>query len=332
MQEYIQNIVQRGEYIMLFSMVVPIYNSSQYLARCIESLLNQDMDSYEILLINDGSTDDSLRICQSYAAKYSQIKIVDKSNGGLSDARNAGIRCSKGDYLLFIDSDDYIESNCLVNLETMLKAHSYPDIIYAQYYMHDQGKNLIAKNYYSEENSYQDSYTFMKKELQLRNLPIAVCFNIYKRDLITSNNLYFQVGLLHEDERWSPQALFFSNRIYTTDFAFYHYVRRDGSITRSNRKQKNAVDLISTCKFLDEFVDENFNADRLMYSLMRNKNAMNYMYAVSIGKLYENLQYYSIDRFYPITHAYKVKDIIKACLFAVSPEFYCKLREKLFSI
>ncbi len=115
---------------MFFSVIVPVYNVEKYLNRCVDSLLGQEFDDFEILLINDGSTDRSAEIAKSYT-NYKTIKFVDKKeNSGLSNTRNFGMRMARGKYIAFVDSDDYVETWYLRKLNNIIVEHAYPDIVY----------------------------------------------------------------------------------------------------------------------------------------------------------------------------------------------------------
>ena len=114
---------------MQFSIVIPVYNVAPYLRECVDSVLAQNSTDYEIILVDDGSTDNSPAICDEYAEKYSQIKVIHKANGGLSDARNFGIKKAQGDYLMFLDSDDFWNrENVLLDLHNIIKENN-PDLI-----------------------------------------------------------------------------------------------------------------------------------------------------------------------------------------------------------
>jgi len=227
---------------MLFSIIVPIFNVEQYLEQCISSLITQDISNYEIILIDDCSTDKSGIIAQEWSKKDSKISYYRKKvNSGLSDTRNYGIKVAKSDYILFIDSDDYIDKNVLGSLKSIIIKNNRPDIVYLGYYLEKQGKYEKKYNYFCDKNVLMNSRQFMKKELQQRNLPIAACFAVYRRQYIIDHTLLFKTGIYHEDELWSPQILYNSNLVYISDMIFYHYVIRQGSITTSKDKTKNGI-------------------------------------------------------------------------------------------
>ena len=194
----------------LFSIIVPIYDVERYLTQCIESVLAQDYSNYELILVDDGSPDNSIDICVKYAKQYSNIVVIHKINGGLSDARNAGIQIARGEYLMFLDSDDYWE-----------------------------GTNIISKDGLSG-NYITDFYLLTNRNIYRP----SACNKVIKRKIIIDNQLFFPKGKNHEDLDWSfnlaPYIL--SYAIY--DSYFYTYrTKRLGSITEFV-KPKNTKDLI----------------------------------------------------------------------------------------
>lgn len=307
---------------MLLSIIVPIYNVKQYLEKCIESVINQNATNYELILIDDCSTDGSLSIAKKYENK-SNVKIIKKENNtGLSDTRNIGLRKANGEYILFLDSDDYIEGGSLKNIESIIISQNYPDIVYFGFFEEDdnQKKYLKKYGYRSVKNSKFSGTEFAKSELMQRILYPAVCFGIYKRDFLISNNLFFKVGILHEDELWTPQVVLKAGIIYTSDYIYYHYVRRQNSITTQKDKFQNAIDLIHICKELDLLLQQ--IDDKKLYKLMNNHIAMIYMKAMTIGKLFDKNKRKYINRFYPLKKSYFLFDRAKSLLFAFNLKLY----------
>lgn len=305
---------------MFFSIIVPVYNVERYLEKCIVSLMEQDINDYEIILVNDGSTDNSANICEKFLNINNKIKVYSKINSGLSDTRNFGVKKAIGNYIMFVDSDDYIEKNILGILKKEIVLNDYPDVIYSRYYSEEDNKISVGKNYYSKVNVLRDNSIFLKEELLLRNMPIAACFGIYNRRLLLDNNLYFKSGILHEDERWSPEVLLNARKIYTSEIIYYHYTRHSGSITRLKDKTKNGLDLLETCKYLVE-LSENIVDDELK-SLFLNRVSMVYMKAICIGKLYRNEYSNIINKKFPKKYAYLRKDKIKSSIFAINLRLY----------
>lgn len=310
----------------ILSIIVPVFNVEAYLRKCIDSLINQEIKNYEIILINDGSTDNSEKICIEYKNKYPHIiNYIYKKNSGLSETRNTGIREAKGEYICFIDSDDYIEKNSLSKFITIINKEK-PDIIYYGYYYEKESFIEGRFSYKSEKNKTFSKDDFLISELSKRNLPIPACFGLYKKKIILDNNLFFVSGILHEDERWSPQILLKSNKIFTTDHIIYHYVQRSDSITHKRDKTKNGLDLLETAIYLLSVSSDIRNPKER--KLFKNRIAMVYMKGVTIGKLYRKEYKKRIKRFLPIVNAYFLIDKIKALIFLVNLNLYCYLNNK----
>lgn len=310
---------------MRFSIIVPIYNTEKYLDKCIQSILNQTLQDYEVLLIDDCSTDNSLEIAGNYESERIRV-LRNKTNSGLSATRNVGIRNASGDYLVFLDSDDYIDDFALTELDKLIREKKFPDIVYTGF-IEERGADAVKKyGYASEPNKLYSRYDFLKSELEKRTLYAAACFGVYKRKFIIENNLYFKSGIYHEDELWTPQVVNMAKYIYLADLTYYHYIRRDDSITKVKDKTQNGIDLLKSCyDLIDIFSNMD---DRYLKRMMDNHIAMLYMKAMCRGKLYRRDYSRLIDRKLPICYAATAIDKIKATLFLLSPYLYYLLDRK----
>ena len=308
------------------SVVVPVFNAQHTLKRLIDSFLIQvgvSSTDYEIIFVDDGSVDDSFIILNEFEKKYDNIRVVHQDNCGPSAARNKGIKMSKGQYILFCDSDDYVENGCIAKIQGIIEKENTPDIIYFGYCEEYEStdKQLIKYGYVSAKNCSFTGEKFALEELKQRNLYAAACFGVYKRAFIVENQLYFESGILHEDELWTPQVILRANKVYTSDYVFYHYLRRKGSITRSGNKTKHGQDMLCICKKLDILANEIKNPELKKY--MDNHIAMLYMKGMTEGRLYQtNME---IDRFYPLRKVCFKKDRAKAILFAFSLRLYYRI-------
>ena len=203
------------------------------------------------------------------------------------------------------------------------KKENEPDIVYFGYSEEYESTNekYIKYGYVSQKDKIYTGEEFAIAELKQRNLYAAACFGIYNREFIVRNNLYFESGLLHEDELWTPQVILRANKVYTSDYVFYHYLRRNGSITRSGNKTKHGQDMLCICKKLDILANEIKNPELKKY--MDNHIAMLYMKGMTEGRLYQtNME---IDRFYPLRKVCFKKDRAKAILFAFSLRLYYRI-------
>ena len=216
------------------SIVIPVYNVSAYLEKCVLSCFNQDISEkfYEVILVNDGSTDTSLQICKSLKIKYPEIKLITQVNKGLSGARNTGLNHAIGTYVWFVDSDDWIEKNTLGHILTVLKASV--DLLWLGHDVWFEGKSVKTFNPKPISNIISGSDLFAN---HLDNLFYIWKF-IYKREFLLNNDLIFLEGYLYEDLEFTPRALLKAEKCISIPQTFYHYLMRDGSIV-NNVQTKN---------------------------------------------------------------------------------------------
>lgn len=231
----------------IFSIIIPIYNVEKYLTECIESVLNQSFKSFEVILVNDGSTDSSGAICDQYK-NHPNVKVIHKENGGLSDARNCGIEAATGQYLIFIDSDDYWNSNqALDNLYEQIKENPGVDVImYKQisYYMKKE-KFIPNPTFYNLDYIQNQAANKVIPYLIESNNFSATAWSVaVKRKLILENQIYFEKGIKSEDIDWSLQLFLHTKSFAATNERFLIYRKeRPDSIT-NKVSIKNAQDLL----------------------------------------------------------------------------------------
>ncbi|MBR1884238.1 MAG: glycosyltransferase [Clostridia bacterium] len=219
---------------MKISIVVPIYNVEKELERCIESLINQTYKDIEIILVDDGSKDNCPMICDKYMAKDNRIKVIHKENGGLSDARNTGINNSTGDYILFVDSDDYI---LLDTCEKFAFHITYNvDIIVGEAKLIYERKEEHQKHNALKEDVIYTNKEYIIASINNNEFYAPICYNLYKKSFLTSNNLYFKKGILHEDMEILLKLFLSAKKINCMKYEFYQYVIRENSI---NNKKKD---------------------------------------------------------------------------------------------
>lgn len=216
-----------------FSVIVPVYNVEKYLKKCINSILNQTYKNYEIIIINDGSTDKSKKILESYK-NINNVKIINQTNKGLSVARNIGIKNASGDYLLFVDSDDYIDNGLLENLN---KNITDEEIIRFQTRTVDESYKVLKE--YNEmpfdTMTGNEALVYILKYHFIENTWLY-CYNkIY----IEKNNFKFDQGFIHEDFGLTPLILAKTKSIKSINYIGYNYLIRNNSI--SNSKDINKV-------------------------------------------------------------------------------------------
>ena len=234
---------------MLISFVIPVYNVEKYLNECVESVISQNFYDCEVVLVDDGSTDNSGRICDEYAEKYKFVSVIHKVNGGLSDARNAGLKIASGDYVLFLDSDDYIAEGSLSAIADSISAYS-PDVVFlnAKKFYPDGKVVPLGDNYSAEKINGKSKAEVMSHLASLPKYPGSACTKAIRRQLILDNSLFFEKGLLSEDIDWTMRLFTLAEKFAFCDADYYYYrQRRAGSITNT-KTIKNVQCLIYIIK------------------------------------------------------------------------------------
>ena len=247
----------------MISVIVPVYNVQDYLNRCIESIANQTYKNIEILLVDDGSTDQSGDICDMWVLKDSRVKVIHKENGGLSSARNAGIDVASGDYLSFIDSDDYIEKLMLETMITAIKK-SNKDIACCGRYVNVWGKYTKTEFCLASEKTYSKKEAIRALFYQ-NEIDVSACDKIYRKSIF--EKIRYPQGKISEDAAVIFQIIDNSNGVVHVGRPFYHYVYRNNSISKSAYNQKKH-DVIDNLNKTIEFVHRNYPAfkkDCLVY-------------------------------------------------------------------
>lgn len=237
-----------------FSIIIPVYKVEKYLNQCVDSVLSQTFNDYEIILVDDGSPDNCPLLCDEYSALNSNVKVIHKPNGGLSSARNAGLNIAKGKYVIFLDSDDYwCDCYCLEKLSNELKNEEIDIIIFGmkKYYQTDNKfggeriPQIVDKDIFLNEKI---TYTLMQN-----NEYIACAWDkVIKRSLIEKNGLRFVEGQLSEDIEWCAKLLLLNPVIKTISECFYVYRQQNSSSITNNIGRRN---LENVCDIVTRYAD-----------------------------------------------------------------------------
>lgn len=234
------------------SVIVPVFNASKYIGKTLDSIINQDFDSYEIIVVDDGSTDNSLEIINQTLEKTEvPHKVIHQENAGVSVARNVGIDASTGDYLVFIDADDHVTSN---HLSTLYNGESDFSLIL---YVKEDGDRLIDMDTYTEDVI--STYDFIKKELNME-----ITFNffqlMYKASIIKDNNIRFTPGIVYgEDTEFAHKALSNGSEIVINNVVTYYYVQHSDSAIKSTEYRRFGV--VEIFENLADFYNKNNKAE-----------------------------------------------------------------------
>lgn len=314
----------------LISVIIPVYNVEQYLDRCINSILNQSYNKLEIILVNDGSTDNSKDICLKYQSIDKRIKVINQSNGGLSKARNAGINYSVGKYICFIDSDDFIHKD-MINIlyNNLIKTKSDISVCSFEKVYKEKEDLKVTSNYmeYYNPNFYDNLFNDLKVET------IIACNKLYKKSLF--NGLLYRENKFHEDEFIIHHILKKVNKIVYDKNKLYYYFQRENSIT-NNYSIKN-LDVIEALEDrIQFFKEQNLNkyydltlkvyANTLMYHYgVINNNIRNY----KIIKINLRSKFNNVYKKVIFSKNIKLIDKVKIIIGKISPRLFfilCKLK------
>ena len=263
-----------------FSVIIPVYNVEAYLEKCVKSVLDQTYHSYEIILVDDGSPDNSPKICDRFCEHFPAVKVIHKENGGLSSARNAGLDCAVGEYILFLDSDDYWASKDMLQiLSDKIDENQYDMILFG------------VKKFFQNENRIEDVYPedvselsgldynqCVKKLMECNRITASACGKAVRSRLIQENNLRFVLNQLSEDVEWTARVLAYSTSISMVPQNFYVYRQQNSSSITANVDRKNIEHILNVLeKYSAEAPDSEVN------HIMKNYLANQYVLLLTVS-------------------------------------------------
>lgn len=220
------------------SVLIPVYNTAEYLATTIDSIVNQTLREIEIIIIDDGSTDDSLEIIKQYASKDNRIKFISKSNSGLSETRNLALTYASGEYLYFMDSDDILDITALRRGYDLACSKNLDLVVFdaavfgADNLLHNSGLSYDRSEYLESERIYSGN-EIITKMINCGVFKSSVCLHIINREFSDSLSLKFYPGILHEDELYTPQLYFKASRVgYIPEKLFNRRIRENSIMTK----------------------------------------------------------------------------------------------------
>lgn len=309
------------------SILVPIYNVEKYLEQCIESIINQTLKDIEIILVDDGSPDNCPQMCDNYAKKDSRIKVVHKKNGGLSSARNAGIEVATGDYIGFVDSDDYIELDMYEKMYIIAKENNVDFVMSDYCRVSSEGKVKatldIDEGIYNKNKIKKEVFPtlIMSDDINYGSL-LSVCYCLYKRDLFIKNNLMFD-----DEIKYSEDNLFSSIVGYKSDSFYY----MKGSYFYNYRYNPNSISTTYKEDALDVYIEMN---NRLYDNFYRCKE-YDFKRQLSLHMIYYTLNYINQvlgsnlnlkEKYRKIKNSLKKKEVKRAFDKFLLPDINLKLK------
>lgn len=283
---------------MELSIIIPVYNVEPYIEECIRSVYTQDVpiDTYEVIIINDGTKDKSMNIINRYTSLYSNMIVINQKNSGLSKARNAGLNIAKGKYVWFIDSDDWIEENILKRLYQLI--NKYNADIYATPLNTIKDTSQLGV----PDFTIPEEISIAGKEYLFKRMPFGASPRfIMKRNFLLENNLKFCPDLLHEDGEFGPKTLYLAKDIYILRNPIYNYRIRNSNSIMSSWKRKNSDDLIFIYKELNSFCEKfihNIDDNRKFKIIIFNILKVSILFAKNSWKTTEFKKFYNENKTY----------------------------------
>ena len=282
---------------MLISVIIPVYNVEEYLHYAIESLEKQTYKNFEIILVNDGSTDDSGKLCDEYSEKYSNVRVFHKENCGLSDARNFGVQQAKGEFITFLDPDDYLEVYSLELLAGIQEMYDC-DIVSTRVKATEL-YNVYSNHYLTEENFknvvIMDRDVFLEEAFYDKVATVSACGKLYRKSIL---EIPFPIGRIYEDLYIISEHVGKANKIVHTPIQIYNYYKRQGSIVNSKFTSKQ-YDFFNAIAYNRQVIREKFyNVDKLVTAINAKEGIGSFKI---IGSAYKT----------SISDVYKIRKLIK---------------------
>ena len=306
-----------------FSIIIPIFNSEKYIENCLKSVFNQNFKDFELILIDDGSTDNSYLICENYIIDKTSVYLYHQENQGPSYSRNKGLKHAKGKYIIFLDSDDQLPEDAL--------NHYYDnnndcDIIFSNALIFRDNKEYLVTHSLKNEKIINNSEFYLLNQLKSKNMLMSPCFKSYNRIFLIESGVWFKTGIYHEDELWLPQVILKAEKIYTIDHITYHYIIRKNSITTQVNKEKHMNDLVLVAFELSDIYKtvENNKLKKLLHDYIANL----YFKAIIYSKDNNDFDRIKAVRFL-IGKGYLFKTRLKILLYLTSSKLFFLVYRRL---
>ena len=277
------------------SIIIPVYNVEPYIEECLHSVYEQTTDTeIECLIVDDKGNDNSIHIAETFVATHNdkaktKFKIIYRdTNGGLSAARNTGIKAAKGDYLYFLDSDDTIVPQCIETLLNIADKHGGVDLLPALYIRENNDMEQFGCHSFPE---FSDDRSLIKRSLlDYDKIPVTAANRLIRRELITENNLFFKEGIIHEDNYWSFFLAKYVKRMAFCAEKLYYYRETPGSITKEPNIEKESYAFSTIIKDCCDNIDD------------YEKGAQKRFILLHLLTMYANKYYHSIEDFGKLKH------------------------------
>lgn len=271
-----------------FSIIVPVYNVELYLSECLDSIINQTYQNIEIIIVNDGSTDCSSTIINEYMLKDERIVVISQKNSGLSVARNVGLEKATGDYVMFIDSDDYISLDVCQSAVDLMKNNYSLDIIQFARYLVDGQKQMKQTICWEDINTYT-GLIFLEKSIVKDCFFASCCNKIFRMDLLEKHKIKFPKGIYYEDLYFVFQSIIYCREVGLLPNTYYFYRKTWGSITNTIKERDKEV--LKTVSMLENILEnmnpllkETFWFKKMIFSWVSNAVCFKYPFRYPLSR------------------------------------------------
>lgn len=311
----------------ILSIIIPIYNVEKYIGKCLESIISQighltSEDEIEIVIVNDGTPDNSMSVVGKYGCQYDYIRIINQDNKGLSAARNAGLKIARSKYVWFFDSDDYLKENTLAKIVANL-TNDIDLYILGLEHVNDYG-HILYDFIFPEKDDLQNVLS--------HNVFMAQLY-IVRRDILINNDVYFYEGIYHEDVEFTPRMLSFIKSFMIADYVSYCYLKRSGSITMGNDGRYNIKRAYDTFKIIASLslfrikLDNTWKQQFSRIISLAMNNVLQEEYRFSQNEVLEiNVLFYENRKFFKhLILSHKLKYAIEGFIFFVMPKSAVKV-------
>lgn len=314
---------------MKVSIIIPVYNTEKFLIECLESLVNQTLASKEIIIVDDGSTDNSYKILKEYSERYKFVKVFKKENGGQSSARNLGLSKASGEYIMFVDSDDFIELDTLESM-TLIADKYRSDIVRGKYiYCNENGE---SEKYDKPEDLHYYNHPlkgkrYLVEAIRSNRYDIAPVVNCIRKSYLDQINLQFIEGFFYEDQEYTLKLLTLGDPIVVqTNKYFYHY-RINSQSTTKTHSLKKAKDILNVIGEMIVYIDKSdFPKEIEKYAYMTVSYAFSHMAIISLGlekrnqKLFNKMISKHLKKLIIKYPTYRTNTNIQNYLFLINPK------------
>lgn len=306
------------------SVIIPVYHVEDVMDRCIKSVVQQTYSNLEIILVDDGGKDNCSIKCDSWNKKDKRIVVIHQKNKGLSGARNSGLKLASGDYVLYVDSDDFLEKKACEKLIMAATQHPQVDFVVGGC-KEINGEDISFQVHTNLKNEYvYTSKEFVEKSIKKNEWYAPAWLNLYNRKFLLKNKLFFKEGRIYEDMEMLPRLFLAAQKVEYINYAFYNYVIRKNSIMTTNNPNNQKDALANMNEWMDIFKNV---SDQAYQNLLYGITIKHYLHICGLFKI-KGWKIKDLNFFRAFKYSLNFKERIKIILFQLNPQLFFKMFEE----